>query len=50
MISMISALYNAMKYARLEKDYQKATYYILESISACLFLILLVLFALLIKI
>ena len=50
MISLISALYKAIYCSRVEKDFSKATYYILESISACLFIIMVALIMLLIKI
>ena len=43
MISIITALYDGLKAAMLEKDYQKGSFYMLEAIAGLSFLNLIIL-------
>ena len=49
MISMIKSLYEAKKAVMIEKDYQKGTYYLLESITSGIFFIVIGLLIILFK-
>ena len=49
MISIISSFYKGMKSAKIEKDYVKGCYYLLESIAGMIFISLFCLIAILCK-